>query len=83
MKTQADRLLPQADLESITGTALTSHTIEYLLAFCRPEAFVILLGDTASLSPVLFDHGVEAVSGTKVMDHEMVLKCVSPDANFR
>jgi len=82
-ETQTDRLIPQADLVAITGTALTNHTIEHLLALCRPEAFVVLLGDTASLSRILFEHGVDAVSGTKVIDHDLVLKCVSQGANFR
>jgi len=82
-ESQTDRLIPQADLVAITGTALTNHTIEHLLALCRPEAFVILLGDTAPLSPVLFEYGVDALSGTKVVDHERVLKCVSQGANFR
>lgn len=82
-ETQTDRLIPQADLVAITGTALTNHTIGHLLALCRPEAFVILLGDTAPLSPVLFEHGVDAFSGTKAVDHELVLKCVSQGANFR
>ena len=82
-ETQADRWLPQADLVAITVTALTNHTIEHLLALCRPDAFVILLGDTAPLSRVLFEYGVDAVSGTKVVDCELVLKCVSQGANFR
>ena len=82
-ETQADRCLPQADLVAITGTALTNHTIEHLLALCRPDAFVILLGDTAPLSRVLFEYGVDAVSGTKAVDCELVLKCVSQGANFR
>ena len=82
-ETQADRWLPLADLVAITGTSLTNHTIEHLLSLCRPEAFVILLGDTAPLSPVLFEYGVDAVSGTKVIDPDLVLKCVSQGANFR
>jgi uncharacterized protein (DUF4213/DUF364 family) len=82
-ETQTDRLIPLADLVAITGTALTNHTIENLLALCRPDAFVILLGDTAPLSPVLFEHGVDAVSGTKVINHELALKCVCQGANFR
>lgn len=82
-ETQAGRWLPLADLVAITGTALTNHTIEPLLALCRSDAFVILLGDTAPLSRVLFEYGVDAVSGTKVVDSGLVLKCVSQGANFR
>ena len=80
---QADSWIPRADVVAITGTALTNHTLESLLALCRPEAYVIVLGDTAPLSPVLFDYGVDAISGTRVVDPEGVLRCVSQGANFR
>lgn len=82
-ESHAETLIPLADVVAITGTALTNHTIEHLLALCRPAAFVILLGDTAPLSPVLFEHSVDAVSGTKVINPELALKCVSEGANFR
>jgi len=68
---------------AITGTALTNHTLDYLLGLCNPAAFVVLLGDTAPLSPVLFDYGVDAVSGTRVVDPGLVLRCISEGANFR
>jgi uncharacterized protein len=80
---QAENLLPRADVAAITGTAFTNHTIEHLLPLLDPKAFVILLGDTAPLSPILFDYGVHAVSGTRVIDPEVALKCVSQGANFR
>jgi uncharacterized protein (DUF4213/DUF364 family) len=68
---------------AITGTALTNHTIEHLLTLCRPAAFVILLGDTAPLSSVLFEHGVDAVCGTKVVNPELTLQRICQGANFR
>lgn len=76
-------MIPQADVLGITGTAFTNHTLENLLQLCNPKAFVIVLGDTAPLSPILFDYGVDAVSGTKVVDPEIVLRCVSEGANYR
>jgi len=79
----ADRLIPQADLVAITGTTLTNHTLDHLLGLSNPAAYVILLGDTAPLSPVLFEHGVDAVCGTQVLDPALVLRCVSEGANFR
>lgn len=79
----ADRVIPQAHVVAITGTALTNHTLEHLLELCDPSAFVILLGDTAPLSPVLFDYGVDAVCGTRVADSDLALRCVSQGANFR
>ncbi len=80
---EAENLIPQADVVGITGSAFTNHTIEYLLSLCRPEAYVIILGGTTPLSPVLFDYGVDAVSGTKVVDPAAVLRYVSQGATFR
>jgi uncharacterized protein (DUF4213/DUF364 family) len=80
---EAENLIPQADVVGITGTAFTNHTIEGLLKLCRPQAYVVILGDTAPLSPILFDHGIDAVSGTRVIDPELALRCVSQGATYR
>ena len=79
----AENFLPQAEIVAITGTAITNHTIDRLLEICDPKAYVIVLGDTAPLSPLLFDFNIDAVAGTKVVDAELVLRCVSEGANFR
>ena len=80
---ETDRIVPQADVVGITGTAFTNHTIDHLLEICNPEAYVVILGGTTPLSPVLFDYGVDAISGTRVIDPEAVLACVSQGATFR
>jgi len=80
---KVESLIPQADVVGITGTAFTNHTVEHLLSLCRPEAYVIILGPTTPLSPVLFNYGVDAISGTKVVNSEVVLRCVSQGATFR
>jgi hypothetical protein len=80
---EAERLIPQADVVGITGAAFTNHTIEQLLELCNPKAYVVVLGDTAPLSPVLFDYGIDAISGTKVVDHSLALRCVSQGATYR
>lgn len=84
-RTEAEALglIPLADVVGITGTAFTNHTIEQLLGLCNPGAYVVILGDTAPLSPILFDYGIDAVSGTKVIDYETALKCVSEGATYR
>jgi hypothetical protein len=82
-ETEADRFIPQADVVAITGTSLTNHTLPHLLELCNPKAFIMMLGDTVPLSPVLFDYGVNALSGTRVMDTDLALRCVSQGANFR
>lgn len=80
---EAENFIPQADVVGITGTAFTNHTIEKLLQLCRPEAYVVIVGDTAPLSPVLFDHGIDAISGTKVIDPQLALHCVSQGATYQ
>ncbi len=80
---EAEGLLPQADVVGITGTAFTNQTIERLLSLCKSKAYVVVLGGTAPLSPVLFDYGINAVSGTRVIDPETVLRCVGQGATFR
>jgi uncharacterized protein len=80
---KAGDFIPQADVVGITGTAFTNHTIENLLKLCDPRAYVVILGGTTPLSPVIFDYGVTALSGTKVVDPEAVLHCVSQGATFR
>jgi len=80
---EAENLIPQADVVGITGTAFTNHTIERLLELCNPNAYVVILGGTAPLSPVLFDHRISAISGTKVINPSLALHCVSQGATFR
>ena len=82
-ESEAESLIPQADVVGITGTAFTNHTIEHLLSLCNTEAYVVILGSTTPLSPVLFDYGVDAISGTKVVDVEATLQCISQGATFR
>jgi uncharacterized protein (DUF4213/DUF364 family) len=80
---EAENIIPQADVVGITGTAFTNHTIEGLLKLCRPQAYVVILGDTTPLSPILFDYGIDAISGTRVIDPELALRCVSQGATYR
>jgi len=80
---QAEKLVPMTEVIGITGTAFTNHTIEHLLELCKPQTYVVILGGTTPLSPVLFNYGVDAISGAQAIDPEMVLRCVSQGATFR
>ena len=79
----ATDLIPRADVVAITGSTLVNHTLEGLLALCRPGATVLLLGPSTPLSPLLFDYGVDILSGTRVIDEAAVLRTVSQGASFR
>lgn len=80
---RAPEFLPQADVVAITGAALVNHTLEGLLALCRPGSFVLVLGPSTPLSPVLFRYGATALAGTLVVDPAAVLRCISQGAAFR
>ena len=79
----AVELLPQADVVAITGCTLVNHTLDGLLAFCRPDATVMVLGPSTPFSPVLFRHGVKIISGTRVIDEPAVLRTVGQAATLR
>jgi len=79
----APEVLPAADVVAITGMTISNHTLEGLLSLCNPRATVILLGPSTPLSPILFDYGVDVLSGAVVTDIEPVLRLVSQGGNFR
>lgn len=80
---EAEAILPQAEVVAITGSTFINHSLESLLALCRPDTFVVILGPTTPLSPVLFDYGADAISGTRVVDPELALRSASEGATFR
>jgi hypothetical protein len=82
-ESEAQNILPKADVVAISGSAFVNHTIEDLLELCEPKAFVIVLGPSTPLSPILFEYGIDVISGTKVVDTETVLRHVSQGSTFR
>jgi len=80
---QAAKVLPEADVVALTGTSLMNRTFDDLIRLCRPDAFVVLLGPSAPLASVMFDLGVDAVSGTLVIDADRVVRSVAQGATFR
>lgn len=76
-------LLPQAEVVAITSTTLINHTLGGLLDLIAPDAYKTMLGPSTLLSPVLFDYGFDAISGSIVVDRDQMLNCISQGANFR
>jgi uncharacterized protein (DUF4213/DUF364 family) len=77
----AEDILPKADVVAITGTSLINHTAEKLLDLAK-GSFVVMVGPTSPLSPVIFNWGVDVVSGTKVVEPEKMLRSISEGAIF-
>jgi len=78
----AEEILPQADVIAITGTSLINHTLERLLDLSK-DRFIVLVGPTSPLSPILFDYGIDIISGVKVIESEKVIHSISEGAIFR
>ncbi|HXV41537.1 MAG TPA: DUF364 domain-containing protein [Anaerolineae bacterium] len=79
----APQLVPQADVVAITSSTLINQTLDGLLALARPEAKVMLLGPSTPLTPVLFEFGVDLLSGVQVVDIEAALVSVAAAGNFQ
>ena len=82
-ESEAKNILPRADVIGITGSAFINNTIDELLNLCNPQSFVLILGGSTPLSPILFDYGIDAIAGTIVTDPQVVLQYVSQGATFR
>ncbi|RJP22137.1 MAG: hypothetical protein C4520_08765 [Candidatus Abyssobacteria bacterium SURF_5] len=79
---EAERILPQADVVGMSGTVLINHSFERLMPLCRGR-FVVMLGPSTPLAPVLFEHGVDVVSGVKVTEPDTVIRMISEGASFK
>jgi len=79
---EADRILPQCDVVGITGTSFINHTLEGLLSLSK-GAYVLLIGPTSPLSPLLFDYGIDAICGSKIIDPDQLIRAISEGATFK
>ena len=80
---RAGEILPQADVVALSGTTLINHSFDGLMRCCRPDAFIIVLGPSTPLTPTLFECGVDAIAGTRVVEVEKAVRAVSQGATFR
>jgi uncharacterized protein (DUF4213/DUF364 family) len=78
----AEEILPRCDVVGITGTTFINHTLEDLLAQCK-GSFIALIGPTTPLTPVLFDYGIDVISGSKVVEPQKVIRFISQGATFK
>lgn len=77
----AEEVLPQADVVGITGASFINHTVERLLDLSK-DSFIVVVGPTTPLSPVLFNYGVDVIAGVKVVEPEKTIRSISQGAIF-
>lgn len=79
----APEVIPQADILAVTATTLINHTFENIFNLRKPGAKVLLIGPSTPLSPLLFQYGIDVLSGCLVEDPQKVLPLVCQGATFR
>lgn len=75
-------VIPQADFVFQTGVTLENKTAPRLLELAK-DAYVTLVGPSAVMSPVLFDHGADMLAGSIVEDVERVKHSVKSGGMMR
>ncbi len=74
----AGDVLPSADVVLITGTTLVNDTLEHLLALCRADARVVVVGPTVGLLPDAFlRRGVDVLGGVRVTAPDAFLEVLA------
>jgi uncharacterized protein (DUF4213/DUF364 family) len=64
---EASQVVPSADVVLITGTTLLNDTLGNLLALCRRDARVVVVGPTVGLLPdALLRRGVDVMGGVRI-----------------
>ena len=72
-------LLPEMDVIYSTGMTLINKTLKRLLELKAKDAQFTLMGPTSTLSPVLFDYGVDHIASFVVTDPDLVRDVISKD----
>lgn len=80
---RAPEIIPRADVLAITSVTLLNHTLADLLALRRPGALVLLMGPSTPMSPLLYDWGVDILSGSVVTHIDAVRAALCQGAGFR
>ncbi len=79
---ESKHFLPKSDVITISSTTLINHTLSDLLKLCPADSIKILLGPTTPMSTILFDYGIDIISGSFVTDTALVLANISKGMCF-
>ncbi|MBI9042865.1 MAG: DUF364 domain-containing protein [Anaerolineaceae bacterium] len=79
----APDIIPKADVVAITSMSIVNGTMQGLLDLCSEEAYVIILGPSTPLSPVMFSFGIDMICGSIVEHIDPVVSRVLAGDHFR
>ena len=72
---KSEEVIDQCDHVIITSSAIVNHTIYDLLGFAKNKK-VALVGPGTPLTPVLFEHGINVLSGMIVTDPDLAFRVI-------
>lgn len=78
----APELLPACRNLIVTASTMHDGSLPKLLALA-PQAFTVLVGPGTPLAPVLFEHGIDVLSGTVATDVEGLARVLGEGAAVR
>jgi uncharacterized protein len=78
-----EKFLPKCDVVGISATTLINHSLEKILKHSRGDAFKIMLGASTPMIPLLFDCGLDVLSGCKITDTDASIASISQGATFK
>ena len=80
---EASALIPGADVVAITAMTLINRTLDDIFMYLSADSKVIMIGPSTPLSPILFEFGIDIISGSIVESIGPVLRTVQQGGNFR
>jgi uncharacterized protein (DUF4213/DUF364 family) len=72
----AEYLLPAMEVVFITGSSLANKTLPRLLELTA-NAYVGLVGPSVPMTPILFQEGIDSLSGTVFLDFPRIAKAIA------
>lgn len=69
-------LLHDQDFIIVTGSTLVNKTLPRLLQLKNKDSRLIMVGPSVSLSPVLYEYGVDALSGMVIIDEDKTVQII-------
>lgn len=80
---EGEKYISQSDIVVISSTTLINHTLPGIIDLCKKGSLKMLLGPSTPMTRILFDFGIDMLSGSMVTDKEKALKSIAEGANFR
>jgi len=72
----AEYLLPESDFVYIGSSCFVEKTLPRLLELSQNARKITIVGPSTTLSPVLFEYGVDDLSGYVIKDHERAMRMI-------